>query len=48
LAKVAQIRAKLGMAPLVSDAERYAAQEEERRHDRAAAGDVVLRLGALW
>ena len=43
-----RIRARLGIARPVSEAERHAAQEDERRRDRAAAGDAVMRFGTMW
>jgi HK97 family phage prohead protease len=48
LARAAQLRARYGCPEPVSDAERYAAEQEERRRDRAAAGDAVLRFGTQW
>jgi HK97 family phage prohead protease len=43
-----RIRSRLGIPKLVTPAEAHAAREEERRRDRAAAGDAVLRFGTMW
>jgi HK97 family phage prohead protease len=48
LERVRRIRARLGMTPLASDAERHAAEEELRRRDRAAAIDGMMRMANQW
>ena len=48
LATVARLRERYDLPKLVTPAEAHAAREEERRRDRAAAGDDVLRFGAMW
>jgi HK97 family phage prohead protease len=48
LARAAQLRARYGRPEPVTPAEAYAADEELRRRDRAAAGDYILRLGGMW
>ncbi len=48
LATVAKLRERYDLPNLVTPAEAHAAQEEERRRDRAAAGDAVLRFGGMW
>jgi hypothetical protein len=48
LATVAKLRERYDLPKLLTPAERHAAQEDERRRDRAAAGDAVLRFGTMW